>query len=50
MALGIIAKTISEEKLAANHAGCTAGVEVGWAVLVSGGKALEVVDAMEKWS
>jgi L-asparaginase / beta-aspartyl-peptidase len=49
MALSIIvhggAKTISEDKIAANHAGCTAAAEAGWAVLISGGTASEAVEA-----
>ena len=49
MALSIIvhggAKTISEDKVAANHAGCTAAVEAGWAVLISGGTVSEAVEA-----
>ncbi|BCL38940.1 isoaspartyl peptidase/L-asparaginase family protein [Nostoc sp. MS1] len=39
------AKTISEEKVEANHAGCTAAAEAGWAVLISGGTAAESVEA-----
>lgn len=39
------AKTISEEKAEANHAGCTAAAEAGWAVLISGGTAAEAVEA-----
>ncbi|MBD2195829.1 MULTISPECIES: isoaspartyl peptidase/L-asparaginase family protein [Calothrix] len=39
------AKTISDEKVAANHAGCTAAAEAGWAVLISGGSAAEAVEA-----
>ncbi|MBD2778460.1 isoaspartyl peptidase/L-asparaginase family protein [Iningainema tapete] len=49
MALAIIvhggAKTISEEKVAANNAGCLAAVEAGWVVLTSGGTAAEAVEA-----
>lgn len=49
MTLGIIvhggAKTISEDKVAANNAGCTAAAEAGWAVLTSGGTAAEAVEA-----
>lgn len=33
------AKTISEDKIAANNAGCLAAVEAGWAVLTNGGTA-----------
>ncbi|MCC2693430.1 isoaspartyl peptidase/L-asparaginase [Nodularia sp. LEGE 04288] len=39
------AKTISEDKVAANHAGCTAAAEAGWTVLLSGGTASEAVEA-----
>jgi len=39
------AKTVSEHKIAANHAGCLAAVEAGWAVLRSGGSAGEAVEA-----
>lgn len=39
------AKTISEDKVAANHAGCLAAVEAGWVVLRSGGSAAEAVEA-----
>lgn len=39
------AKTITDEKVAANHAGCTAAAEAGWAVLISGGSAAEAVEA-----
>ncbi|MBD2201861.1 isoaspartyl peptidase/L-asparaginase [Calothrix sp. FACHB-1219] len=39
------AKTITEEKVAANHVGCTAATEAGWAVLISGGSAAEAVEA-----
>jgi beta-aspartyl-peptidase (threonine type) len=39
------AKTISEDKVEANHAGCTAAAEAGWAVLISGGTAAEAVEA-----
>lgn len=49
MTLAIIvhggAKTISEDKVAANNAGCLAAVEAGWAVLNSGGTAEEAVEA-----
>ena len=49
MTLAIIvhggAKTISEDKAAANNAGCLAAVEAGWAVLNSGGTAEEAVEA-----
>jgi L-asparaginase / beta-aspartyl-peptidase len=49
MPLGIIvhggAKSISEEKVEANNAGCTAAVEAGWAVLNNGGTAAEAVEA-----
>ena len=49
MTLGIIvhggAKTISEDKVAANNAGCLAAVEAGWAVLSRGGSAGEAVEA-----
>lgn len=49
MALSIIvhggAKTISEDKVAANHAGCKAAAEAGWAVLISGGTASQAVEA-----
>jgi beta-aspartyl-peptidase (threonine type) len=49
MTLGIIvhggAKTISEDKVAANNAGCLAAVEAGWAVLNRGGSAGEAVEA-----
>ena len=38
------AKTITEDKVAANHAGCLAAVEAGWAVLRSGGSAAEAVE------
>ena len=38
-------KTISEEKVAANNAGCTAAAEAGWAVLASGVTAAEAVEA-----
>ncbi|MEG4273570.1 MULTISPECIES: isoaspartyl peptidase/L-asparaginase [unclassified Microcoleus] len=38
------AKTISEEKVAANNAGCNAA-EAGWAVLASGVTAAEAVEA-----
>lgn len=39
------AKTVSEDKVAANRAGCLAAVEAGWAVLRSGGSAGEAVEA-----
>ncbi|WP_445633927.1 Isoaspartyl peptidase/L-asparaginase [Nostoc sp. DSM 114161] len=39
------AKTITDEKVAANHAGCTAAAEAGWAVLIGGGGAAEAVEA-----
>lgn len=39
------AKTITEDKVAANNAGCTAAAEAGWAVLISGGSAAEAVEA-----
>lgn len=39
------AKTISEDKVAANHAGCRAAVEAGWDVLSQGGSAAEAVEA-----
>ncbi|MEH2175134.1 hypothetical protein [Nostoc sp.] len=29
------AKTITDDKVAVNNAGCTAAVEAGWAVLIS---------------
>src|SRR6476469_5467021 len=49
MVLSIIvlggARTITEEKVAANNAGCTAAAEAGWAVLASGGTAAEAVEA-----
>lgn len=49
MTLAIIvhggAKTISEDKVAANNAGCQAAVEAGWAVLTRGGCAAEAVEA-----
>ncbi|RUR76538.1 isoaspartyl peptidase/L-asparaginase family protein [Chlorogloeopsis fritschii PCC 9212] len=49
MTLSIIvhggAKTISEDKVAANNAGCLAAVEAGWAVLTQGGSAQEAVEA-----
>lgn len=38
------AKTIKEEKIEANHAGCLEAVEAGWAVLRSGGSAGEAVE------
>ncbi|MBG1270703.1 isoaspartyl peptidase/L-asparaginase family protein [Nostoc sp. WHI] len=39
------AKTITDDKVVANNAGCTAAVEAGWAVLISGGTAPEAVEA-----
>ncbi|MBL1174759.1 isoaspartyl peptidase/L-asparaginase family protein [Pantanalinema sp. GBBB05] len=39
------AKTISEDKLAANHAGCQAAAEAGWKILCSGGSAAAAVEA-----
>jgi beta-aspartyl-peptidase (threonine type) len=39
------AKTISEDKLEANRAGCRAAVEAGWAVLCQGGSAAAAVEA-----
>ncbi|KAB8320778.1 peptidase T [Tolypothrix campylonemoides VB511288] len=49
MTLAIIvhggAKSISEDKVAANNAGCLAAVEAGWAVLTKGGTAAEAVEA-----
>lgn len=39
------AKTISEDKIAANQAGCLAAVEAGWSVLHSGGSAAAAVEA-----
>ncbi|MBD2743606.1 isoaspartyl peptidase/L-asparaginase family protein [Coleofasciculus sp. FACHB-1120] len=39
------AKTITEGKVEANHAGCLAAVEAGWTVLRSGGSAGEAVEA-----
>jgi L-asparaginase / beta-aspartyl-peptidase len=39
------AKTITDDKVVANNAGCTAAVEAGWAVLISGGSAAEAVEA-----
>jgi len=39
------AKTISEDKVAANQAGCRAAVEAGWEVLLSGGSAAAAVEA-----
>jgi L-asparaginase / beta-aspartyl-peptidase len=49
MTLSIIvhggAKTISEDKVAANNAGCLAAVDAGWAVLTKGGTASEAVEA-----
>jgi beta-aspartyl-peptidase (threonine type) len=49
MTLAIIvhggAKSISEDKVTANNAGCQAAVEAGWAVLTRGGCAAEAVEA-----
>ncbi|MBW4560850.1 MAG: isoaspartyl peptidase/L-asparaginase [Mojavia pulchra JT2-VF2] len=39
------AKTITDNKVEANNAGCKAAVEAGWAVLTSGGTAAEAVEA-----
>lgn len=39
------AKTISENKVEANNAGCLAAVEAGWTVLTAGGSAKEAVEA-----
>ncbi|MEH2326805.1 MAG: isoaspartyl peptidase/L-asparaginase family protein [Nostoc sp.] len=39
------AKTITDDKVAANKAGCTAAAQAGWAVLISGGSAAEAVEA-----
>jgi beta-aspartyl-peptidase (threonine type) len=39
------AKTITEDKVAANHKGCRAAAEAGWAVLCWGGSAAEAVEA-----
>jgi beta-aspartyl-peptidase (threonine type) len=39
------AKTITQDKVEANRAGCTAAAEAGWAVLISGGSASEAVEA-----
>lgn len=39
------AKTITEDKIKANHAGCLAAVEAGWEVLTRGGSAGEAVEA-----
>lgn len=38
------AKTVPEDKVAANHSGCLAAVEAGWTVLRSGGSAREAVE------
>lgn len=38
------AKTISADKIVANHAGCRAAVEAGWAVLHKGGNAAAAVE------
>lgn len=39
------AKTILEDKMAANHAGCRAAAEAGWNILYSGGSAAAAVEA-----
>lgn len=39
------AKTISEDKVEANHVGCRAAVEAGWNVLRQGGSAAAAVEA-----
>ncbi|MBD1913238.1 MULTISPECIES: isoaspartyl peptidase/L-asparaginase [unclassified Leptolyngbya] len=39
------AKTITEDKVEANHIGCRAAVEAGWEVLSNGGSAAEAVEA-----
>ncbi|MBW4443727.1 MAG: isoaspartyl peptidase/L-asparaginase [Plectolyngbya sp. WJT66-NPBG17] len=39
------AKTISEDKVAANQAGCRSAAEAGWAVLHQGGSAAAAVEA-----
>lgn len=39
------AKTISEDKVEANHAGCRAAAEAGWEVLCQGGSAAAAVEA-----
>ncbi|MBD1848696.1 isoaspartyl peptidase/L-asparaginase family protein [Leptolyngbya sp. GB1-A1] len=39
------AKTITEDKVAANQAGCLAAVEAGWEVLRTGGSAAAAVEA-----
>ncbi|MBD1909813.1 MULTISPECIES: isoaspartyl peptidase/L-asparaginase family protein [unclassified Leptolyngbya] len=39
------AKTISEDKVEANHAGCRAAALAGWSVLAQGGSAAEAVEA-----
>lgn len=39
------AKTISEDKLAANHTGCRAAAEAGWKILCRGGSAAAAVEA-----
>lgn len=39
------AKTISDDKIMANHDGCRAAVEAGWEVLRSGGSAAAAVEA-----
>jgi beta-aspartyl-peptidase (threonine type) len=39
------AKTISEDDVVANQAGCRSAVEAGWAVLNQGGSAAEAVEA-----
>lgn len=38
------AKTVTEDKMVANHAGCLAAVEAGWTVLRGGGSAREAVE------
>lgn len=39
------AKTISENDVAANQAGCRAAIEAGWAVLIQGGSAAGAIEA-----
>lgn len=39
------AKTITEDKIAANQAGCRAAAEAGWEVLRRGGTAAAAVEA-----
>mgnify|MGYP002777173719 CR=1 FL=1 len=39
------AKTISQDKVEANHVGCRAAVEAGWQVLCQGGNAATAVEA-----